>query len=75
MGQIELVKAAQGVGILPCLVANRDETLIRVDVGAPQKAQDIWILKHSDLRSSERIRVVSRFFSDILRSNMHRFTA
>jgi DNA-binding transcriptional LysR family regulator len=53
------VRANMGLTLLPCAVADGDETLTRVGDLEPMDAPEIWLLFHPDLRGIARIQSVS----------------
>lgn len=57
--QIELTKQGLGVGIIPTTIADQEPMLVRlVDESI---SYDIWIVYHTDLRYTSRVRVVRDF--------------
>ena len=56
MLQFEAIKAGLGIGILPCFLADREPTLRRVPPGGTRLGRDIWLLTHTDLRHTARVR-------------------
>jgi DNA-binding transcriptional LysR family regulator len=63
LGLAEAVEAGIGVGYLPCFIADKRPTLIRL--GPPQAgyAADLWLLTHPDLRQSPRVRLFLDFMA------------
>ncbi|MEM5583820.1 LysR family transcriptional regulator [Roseibium sp. AS2] len=58
------VRAAMGIGRLPCFLGDMDPDLIRLPGVEPSRYFDIWILTHPDLRNVARIRAFLRFAAD-----------
>jgi DNA-binding transcriptional LysR family regulator len=58
---LEAARAGLGVALLPCWLADADESLARVMPDAAQQL-DLWLVMHKDLRHAARIRVVADFF-------------
>ena len=56
-GMLAAVKAGLGMSVLPCYLGENDAQLSRVGGAIPSMATDLWILTHSDLRRTERIRI------------------
>ena len=54
----EAVRLGLGLGLLPCLVADRDPTLQRVLGPDRVFSRDLWLLVHPDLQGSRRVRAV-----------------
>lgn len=52
----EAVKAGLGMGILPCYLADREPTICRVPPGSIRPGREIWLLTHTDLRHTARVR-------------------
>ena len=61
--------AANGLGLamLPCLFGDADPRLVRATNRDPIPSRDIWILTHSDLRYTARIRAFMQFSEKVLR--------
>ncbi len=51
------VEAGLGYAVLPCLVGDRCASMVRIDQPVIEGASSLWILTHSDLRQSARVRV------------------
>ena len=62
-----------GLAMLPCFVGDRDPSLVRASSRKPTKARDIWLLTHSDLRRTARIRAFMTFAEKVLRESKHEF--
>jgi DNA-binding transcriptional LysR family regulator len=59
-GIVTAVRAGVGIGLVPCYIGERDETLVRV---WPELLfHELWLVMHRDLRHAARIRVVAEFF-------------
>lgn len=56
LGMAEAIEAGIGVGPLPCFIAHRFPSLVRLYDPPGQTPPGLWILTHPDLRSSARIR-------------------
>jgi DNA-binding transcriptional LysR family regulator len=56
LGMAEAIAAGIGVGPLPCFIAGRFPSLVRLYDPPSQTPAGLWILTHPDLRSSARIR-------------------
>jgi DNA-binding transcriptional LysR family regulator len=55
------VAAGLGAAVLPCLVGETQAGFTRISEVRQQPGFDLWILTHSDLRKSARIRTFMRF--------------
>ncbi|MBO6894225.1 MAG: LysR family transcriptional regulator [Roseibium sp.] len=53
-----LIRAGQGIGILPCFQGDTDPGLIRLPGHSPLPDMDIWILTHTDLKTNARVRAL-----------------
>lgn len=62
-----------GLAMLPCFIGDSDPGLVRASSRKPTKARDIWLLTHSDLRRTARIRVFMAFAEKVLREAKHEF--
>jgi len=67
--QAAMVRAGAGIAILPCFIGDRDPGLVRVTDDPPVPFRDIWILTHSDLRRTTRIRAFMKFAEDVINEN------
>lgn len=56
-----------GLAMLPCFIGDSDPQLVRASSRNPIKARDIWLLTHSDLRRTARIRAFMKFAENVLR--------
>lgn len=61
------VRNGLGLTILPCLLGDSDPLLVRASKQPPKPARDIWILTHSDLRRTTRIKAFMAFAETVLR--------
>jgi DNA-binding transcriptional LysR family regulator len=61
LGMAEAIAAGVGVGPLPCFIADRFPTLVRLYDPPGQTPPGLWILTHPDLRTSARIRAFMDF--------------
>ena len=57
--QINLTKQGAGVGILPSCICDAEPSLVRVT--EPVVRYDLWVLYHTDLRYTSRVRAVRDF--------------
>lgn len=71
--QTQLVKAGLGFGVLPCIVGDRHDDLVRLGKGESHHFQDLWLLTHNDLRHTARIRAVMDFAEHVLRKHKAAF--
>ena len=60
-------RSSLGLALLPCFIGDSDPQLVRASDRKPLKARDIWLLTHSDLRRTARIRAFMEFAEKVLR--------
>lgn len=60
------VVGGAGIGLVPRLVADREEALVRVDRSSGPAPREIWQMVHKDLAKNARIRAVLGFLAEIL---------
>jgi len=63
---LDLIGQGLGVGRLPDFVAMGYTGIEKLDVPAPLEAKQIWVLRHTDLRKIEKIRVFCRFYEEVI---------
>ena len=63
---LQAVRAGIGKSLLPCVVAEREQGLRRVD-SAPVVSRELWLLVHADLRPLARIAAVVDWLEQTLR--------
>ena len=68
-GQYSAAVAGLGLAVLPCFVGDRNDQLRRLDCEADAIFQDLWLVMHTDLRASTRLRVVADFLVELVRDN------
>ncbi|WP_166127473.1 LysR family transcriptional regulator [Maritimibacter fusiformis] len=54
----EMAAAGQGRAILPCVLGDEDQRLIRLADAMPPMVTDIWVASHPDMADVPRIRAV-----------------
>ncbi len=62
-----------GLAMLPCIMGDNDPALVRASSRPPMKARDIWLLTHSDLRRTARIKAFMSFAEDVMRDAKPQF--
>lgn len=68
MVQLDLCKAHAGIASLPLQLAKSHEDLVQIS--EPTMHRDIWVLYHTDLRYTSRVRVVRDFFVESLQKKL-----
>lgn len=71
--QLSAAKGGLGLAMIPCFVGDREPQLVRATTKKPIKARDIWLLTHSDLRRTARIKAFMTFAEKTLRDAKHEF--
>ena len=56
INQLMAVGAGIGIALLPCYLADRDESVRRISPVLADLASELWIVTHEDLRNTARIR-------------------
>jgi DNA-binding transcriptional LysR family regulator len=66
---------AEGAGLcaLPCFIAESDSRLVRVLPDDVILKRAIWMIVHSDMRDTARIRVTCDFIAELMRKSRERF--
>jgi DNA-binding transcriptional LysR family regulator len=59
LGMADAVRAGIGLGLLLCLLAERDGDLVRLAPPPPDLDTQVWILTHPDLRRVQRIKALT----------------
>jgi len=63
---LEAVCCGFGLARMPCLIADAEPRLRRLDVELTPSNWALWILSHVDLRSTARVRVCREFLTEIM---------
>ncbi|KFX04822.1 LysR family transcriptional regulator [Pectobacterium betavasculorum] len=64
--QIAAVNAGLGLAVLPCFIAAQNSDLVEVIHTQRVFSEDLWLVSHTDLIASSRIRVVADFLMEII---------
>jgi DNA-binding transcriptional LysR family regulator len=62
---VEAAKAGLGVVVLPCFVARKEPSLIRLATEGESLTSDAWLLVHRDLKDTPRIRAFIDFAVEV----------
>lgn len=57
MMQYRAIASDMGLGLLPCVLGDGDEALLRLPQMPPQPGPGLWLLMHPDLRGVRRVQV------------------
>ena len=60
-----------GIALLPCILADLDPVLVRIESEAPPK-QDLWLVTHHDLARVPRIRATLEFLAALAKRSAKR---
>lgn len=72
--QIELAARGFGMAWLPCYLGDKHSKLKRMSDNKPWPLRDLWVLCHSDFRSTPRIRAFRDFITTRLKSDTNLFS-
>ncbi|KAA8994984.1 LysR family transcriptional regulator [Affinibrenneria salicis] len=64
--QIAAVKAGLGLAVLPCFIAAQNSDLVEIIHTQCVFSEDLWLVSHTDLAASSRIRAVADFLIEII---------
>ena len=67
LGMASAARARLGVCALPCYLGDSDSDLERLIDTIPELSTDLWLLTHSDLRKTTRIRIFMDYLSNHLK--------
>lgn len=71
-GMYAAVRDGTGVAVLPCYLGEGDKGLTRVSGLLPGLSTDLWLLTHTDLRKTARVRAVMDFVADAVKRQQSR---
>ncbi|OUR76272.1 LysR family transcriptional regulator [Alphaproteobacteria bacterium 46_93_T64] len=66
LGMYSAVLCGSGIAVLPCYLADENEQLIRIGDTVRDLQTDLWLLTHSDIQNSARIRAFIDFAADAI---------
>ncbi|MBL4905965.1 MAG: LysR family transcriptional regulator [Sneathiella sp.] len=69
-----MATAGMGLAYLPCFMADHDPKLTRLPFQKPKLDRSIWLLLHSDLSKTARIRLLVDFLFDRIKHRHQEFT-
>jgi DNA-binding transcriptional LysR family regulator len=67
--QVAAVKAGIGLAMLPAIFSHLDKDIVEVNSGKPLVTQQIWLVVHTDLADSKRVRAVTDFLKRVFHEN------
>lgn len=62
-----LCNSGIGLSLLPAYLLDHDSTLVEINGAAIPETNNLWVLSHSDLRDSVRVKAVRQHLTDKLR--------
>ena len=65
---LEAARAGLGAAALPCFVAESDQAWRRLTAPLAIPQMDLWLIYHQDLRRSPRIKAMSSFIDDLVKT-------
>jgi DNA-binding transcriptional LysR family regulator len=68
LAQLAATRTGHGLCVLPCFIAENDDTLRRVMQDDVVLRRSFWLTVHTDLRSQARVAVVSKFITESVRA-------
>jgi DNA-binding transcriptional LysR family regulator len=74
LGMQTAVRHGPCLAVLPCYLGDADSTLQRVTNPIPELSVPLWLLTHSDLRRTSRIRVFTQATGEYLRQRLKEHT-
>jgi DNA-binding transcriptional LysR family regulator len=67
--QVLAMKAGNGLGVLPCILADSEEMLTRIKPELCRQEEAIWLVVRKAVRDTRRIRVVCDFLETIVKQS------
>lgn len=67
LGLYEAATQHLGIAALPCFLGDPDTRLTRIVPPVNELASELWLLTHTDLRRTARVRVLMDFMTDVLK--------
>lgn len=69
MAALNAAKEGLGLAILPCFLGDADKKLVRVLQPAEEMSLELWLLTHTDLRHTARVRALMHFLYDSFKNH------
>jgi len=73
IARLAAVRDGVGVGVLPCLMADPERTLVRLPFAVSDPDVNVWLLIHVDLRQNARVRTFTEHAHSALLAQRHLF--
>jgi DNA-binding transcriptional LysR family regulator len=68
-GQQAAVRAGMGIAVLPTVMGEDDNTLVRLSIGSEPPSRDLWMVTYPDVRRSQAVRVTMDFIAQCVARN------
>lgn len=68
LAQITATREGLGASILPCFIGDNDPSLQRLSPDSTRLYGELWMLTHSDIRNTPRVRAFTEFMTDAIRA-------
>ncbi|MCK0715167.1 LysR family transcriptional regulator [Chromohalobacter sarecensis] len=66
LGMLAGVRTGMGRGVLPCYLADRDDSLVKVSESLASLETPLWLLTHPDLRRTARVMAFFSYLAEVL---------
>ncbi len=66
LGMLAGVRSGMGRGVLPCYLADRENSLMKVGASLASLETPLWLLTHPDLRRTARVMAFFSYLSEVL---------
>ena len=71
---LALARAGEGLVVLPCLIGDATEGLVRVPPGEPAPGRNLWLLRHPDLKGSRPVDLFVDHVANVTKTHRAAFT-
>lgn len=71
--QLEATKSGMGISMLPCFIGDPEPNLQRLPSIKEKPQYGLWLLMHTDVRTTTRLRVFTKFIADAILSHRNLF--
>ncbi len=68
------VKEGLGTSLMPCIIGESDNELMRIKTLPFTPYRDVWVLTHPDLKNVERVRIFMKYVNAALEEDRKLFT-
>ncbi len=67
--QLLAMKSGSGLGVLPCILGDGDDQLVRIKPALCHREEPIWLVVHETIRHTSRVHVVCDFLETLVAAN------